>query len=268
MEWKDNAPYVLCLSHDVDRIKKQWYHYCVYGLRHPGVQIRSFFSMLSGREPYWNFEKLIELENRYGVKSTYFFLNESHKELSANFMGRYSIHSKKLVDMIRRLDEEGFEIGLHGSYFSYNNQELLCEEKRILEEILGKKIISTRQHHLNFDENATWTIQKSIGIRFDSTKGYSGQVGTEQAYRSTEGILEIPITLMDTVEMREEVFDECSKVAENGGIVMLNFHQCHFNEIEYPHNVEMYIRILEKAKKDGAWIANVKEIGEWLDERL
>ena len=268
MEWKDNAPYVLCLSHDVDRIKKQWYHYLYYGIRNPSVQLKSLLAKIAGREPYWNFEELVELEANYGAKSTFFFLNERHRELSANFMGRYKITSKRVCDIIRLLDRKGFEIGLHGSYYSYKDEALLRQEKDTLEGIVGHEIISTRQHHLNFEEGKTWDIHKKLGIKYDSTSGYSKQVGFNQAERTAEGIIEIPITLMDTVDLTEGVYNQCCQVAQNGGIVMLNFHQCHFNALEYPRNVMIYSRLLTKAKNDGAWITNVKEIGEWLDERL
>lgn len=268
MKWKNDAPYALCLSHDVDRVKKQWYHYCIYGLKSPVVQLRSLFSKIKGNEPYWNFQKLMELEESYGVKSTFFFLNESHKDLSANFMGRYDIKSTALQEIIRKLDEKGFEIGLHGSYYSFNNEELLALEKKTLEDILGHTVISTRQHHLNFDDRKTWEIHNKIGLKYDSTMGYADRVGSEQAVRTECGVIEIPITLMDTVELTESVYEECCSIADAGGIVMLNFHQCHFNEIEYPNNVRIYKRFLSRAQENGAWITNVKEVGEWLNERI
>lgn len=268
MKWKNDAPYALCLSHDVDRVKKQWYHYCVYGLRHPIVQLRSLREKFRGKEPYWNFQTLAELEESFGVRSTFFFLNESHKELSANFMGRYDIRSDIVRAMIRELDGRGFEIGLHGSFYSYNEEKLLQQEKQALEDILGKSVVSTRQHHLNLEEEKTWQIQARIGIRYDSTTGHSEQVGHEQPRRTPEGLVELPITLMDTVKLTEDVYRECCSVADEGGAIMLNFHQCHFNETEYPDNVRMYKRFLEKAKADGAWITNVRELGSWLEERL
>ncbi len=268
IKWKNDAPYVLCISHDVDRVKKQWYHYLYYGLKHPFVQIRSFLTKISGKEPYWNFDELIELESKYNSRSTFFFLNESRRELSANFMGRYDITSDRIRNIIKKLDQEGFEIGLHGSFDSYNNLNLLKKEKEILESIVGHPVISTRQHHLNFQKEVTWKIQNGIGIKYDSTLGYSNQVGKELFFRTSEGLIEIPITIMDTVEMDENVYKQCCEQADNGGVVMINFHQCHFNKIEYPKNVDIYIRLLDKAKKDGAWIARVKDVGEWIDNHM
>lgn len=267
MKWKDNAPYVLCLSHDVDRTTKQWYHYGYYGLRHPIVQMKSLINKVKGNEPYWNFEKIMAIEKKFGVRSTFFFLNESHHEISADFMGRYKITSRRVMDIIRKLDKEGFEIGLHGSFNSYKNLNLLQKEKTILEQIVGHQIVSTRQHHLNLNKK-TWKYQKQIGIKFDSTIGYSNQVGNEEYCRIRCGIIEIPITIMDTIPLGDEVYDKCCNLAKKGGIIMLNFHQCHFNKTEYPQNVEIYMKLLEKAISDKAWITNMKEVGEWLDERI
>lgn len=267
MEWPNNAPYVLCLSHDVDRIKKQWYHYIVYGIKHPVIQIKSLWYKMIGKEPYDNFKQLISLEESYGVKSTFFFLNEGHKEISPNFMGRYDINSNRVVNLIKYIDSKGYDIGLHGSYYSYNDLVMLKREKGILEGILGHPVVCSRQHHLNRNAR-TLKIQAEIGIKYDSTIGCSRMVCDEKFCRTEEGIIEIPITLMDTVLLSDEVFNKCREVAHKGGIMMLDFHQCHFNELEYPQNVKMYEKLLKMAKEDRAWIASVREVGEWLDERL
>ncbi len=268
MKWKDEAPYVLCLTHDVDRVKKQWYHYCYYGLKHPVKQLKTLRQKLTKKDPYWNFEEIVELEGKYGVKSTFLFLNESHKELSANFLGRYKINDSYVSSMIIWLDQKGFDIGLHGSFFSYHNRTQLMDEKKQLETILGHPVVSTRQHHLNFDDQNTWRVQKEAGLRYDSTIGHASRISKEQPYRTKEGIIEIPLTLMDTMQLNEETFSECMTIAENHGVIMLNFHQCHFNRTEYPQNVKMYERLLSKAKADGAWISNMTELGDWLNERL
>lgn len=275
IQWKDDAPYALCLSHDVDRIKKYWYHYLFYCKYGADKQIKSLVQKMRGTEPYFNIYKIAELEMKYNARSTFLFLNESHKELSTNFIGRYKITDPKIVDAIKWLDSHGFDIGLHGSYYSYNNEDLLSKEKSILENIVGHKIFSTRQHFLNHDDS-TLTIQRAIGLKYDSTIGNKNTTGEKLPifpYYDSSGMMEMPVTVMDTVKMRSEgdsdlVYSACMNVADRGGLVMLNFHQRQLCNQEYPYITRTYIRILDKAVADGAWIASIREIGEHLDARI
>ena len=83
----------------------------------------------------------------------------------------------------------------------------------------------------------------------------------------------MPITVMDTVlltnrEDMQKVLDACADVASRGGLIMLNFHQRQLRETEYPFVVMTYTRLLETAKKDNAWMATMKEIGEYVERRL
>lgn len=272
--WKNDAPYVLCLTHDVDRMTKQWYHYIFYARHNPRWQIASLAEKIKGDEPYDNFRRIIDLEASYGAKSTFLFLNESHRELSASFMGRYDINSKRVQNVIQWIDKQGWEIGFHGSFYSYNNYELMKWEKDVLENIVGHSVVSTRQHYLNRDET-TWQIQKKIGLKYDSTIGNKQTTGENfpaMPYLTEEGILEIPITVMDTVSMKNDtevskVQEVCRKVAEKGGVVMLNFHQRQLRETEYPFIVKAYQGLLQRAKEDGAWIATMGELGGWCVEK-
>lgn len=271
--WKNHAPYAVCLTHDVDRICKQWYHYVFYCKKGLKVQLKSLREKMKGNEPYNNFKYIAELEMSYGARSTFLFLNESHKELTTNFIGRYKIMDPAVVDTIRWLDSKGFEIGLHGSYYSYNNEELLKKEKETLEKIVGHPVVSTRQHFLNRDET-TWKIQKNIGLYYDSTIGNKKTTGEKFPifpYYTEEGILEMPITVMDSVSLKTKeemtgVLKACDNVADRGGLVMLNFHQRQLRKTEYPYIVKTYKKLLQKAQRDKAWITTMGEIGKYVKE--
>ena len=275
LAWKNGAPFALCLTHDVDRIKKQWYHYLYYMRRGIHAQVRSFRERLSGRDPYFNFYRLMELEQEAGVRSTFFFLHETKRKLHPNFMGRYLLWQKEVRAVIRELDAAGFEIGLHGSYYSYDDLRLMESEKHVLEDIVGHAVVSARQHHLNFKPGITWGIQSRIGIKYDSTIGFSHKTGeclSPVPYRTKEGIWEFPITVMDTIPLVNEhdarmVQHACGQVAGRAGVVVLDFHQCRFNPIERPLVVQTYRNIIEKAKASGAWLVTMRELGKWMEER-
>lgn len=271
--WKDNAPYAVCLSHDVDRVTKQWYHYLVYCKKGIGCQLKSLREKFKGDEPYYNFYKIAELEKSYGVKSTFFFLNEGYHEISANFLGRYKINDARVIKVIRELDADGFEIGLHGSYYSYNHYALLKKEKDVLESIVGHSIVSARQHFLNKDDS-TWKIHAQIGIKYDSTVGNKKTTGEGLSifpYYTNEGILEMPITVMDTVPMnteeeRVQIMDACRSVADRGGLLMLNFHQRQLRSTEYYYEVDTYKRLIEMGLQDGAMLGRMCDIGEYIED--
>lgn len=271
--WRNNAPYAICLSHDVDRVTKQWYHYLVYCRKGVSSQIKSLGEKFKGDEPYYNFYKIAELEKSYGVKSTFFFLNESHHELSVNFIGRYKINDARVTKAIKDLDADGFEIGLHGSYYSFNQCNLLKKEKDILESIVGHPVVSTRQHFLNKDDN-TWKIHSKIGIKYDSTVGNKKTTGENLPifpYYTDTGILEIPITVMDTVPMNNDgeerrVIDACRNVADRGGLIMLNFHQRQLRPTEYYCVVDTYKRLIEMGLKDGAMFGRMCDIGKYVED--
>ena len=83
---------------------------------------------------------------------------------------------KRLKILFYGLDKNGWEVGLHGSYNSFNNYALMKSEKQFLENILNHKVIGIRQHHLQIGEK-TWEIQKECGFKYDSSLGFNEKIG-------------------------------------------------------------------------------------------
>ena len=95
----------------------------------------SLTSSIFKTNPYWCFPKIIEIENDYKIKSTFFFLDETIKfdilkisnwPLS---LGRYRLEENIVSEIIKYLSNNGWEIGLHGSYNSFNDKNLMLKEK-------------------------------------------------------------------------------------------------------------------------------------------
>ena len=260
----------IALTHDVDRIRKH-YQYITHAIKclvkkdlrgclyHLGSTFES--------EPYWSFPTIIKIEKEYNVKSTFFFMNETIKfdlfdklnwKLS---LGRYSLVNPKIVKMIKYLDENGWEIGLHGSYNSYNNYQLLKSEKEILENIHKHDVNGIRQHYLKLDSK-TWEIQKSLGFRYDSTFGYTDNIGfKEEKYMPfrpfNDSFTVFPLVIMDDCIMsKPDKFAEFLRLADiaekENGILVINWHQRDFNEKEFPNHSKFYIKMIEEGKKRNA----------------
>ena len=269
----------VALSHDVDRTHKH-YQYISHlakalikrNFENASYQLKSFFNK---EEPYWNFPEIIRIEEDFDVKSTFFFLNESipfslfSKKNWQLSLGRYNIHEKEIIKIMQYLDKNGWEIGVHGSYLSYNNEELLKKEKKHIEEIIGHEVIGIRQHYLNRNEN-TWKIQKKLGFKYDSTWGHTRTFGIKENKITpfkpfNDDFLEIPLMIMDTPFMNtKDKWNEFkllqNKLEENNGILVINWHQRVFNEKEFPFYKDTYVRIIEKCKSRGAQFTTLSEL--------
>jgi len=292
--WPDRKKFAVCLTHDVDETKKtyQWItrpvRYLKSGDLH-GVrnQLASFLQKLGGKEPYWTIPDIVKLEQGFGVTSTFFFLKESAKTglLSPDSWHHWA-RTRSLADPVLRatmtgLEAAGFEVGLHGSFSSYRDRELLGREKKELEDVIGRKVTGTRQHHLNLEIPLTWTIHQAVGLSHDTSLGFRDRIGFRYGtcfpfHPLAEGnelpLLEIPLALMDiTIPMTEEGWEGCRKIIEEverrGGVLTVLWHPPVFNELEYPGAGEMYRRIIGLCQEKGAWITNSREVAGWWKQR-
>jgi len=295
--WPYDKKFAVCLTHDVDEFKKtyQWITKSVRAIKNRNYsafknQIRSLYYKIQGKEPYWTFEEIMELEKKYGVKSTYYFLIESSKRSlfkpeNWHLYGRcHSLQKPCIKKLIKELNENGHEIGLHGSTFSYNSPEILKEQKKEIEQISGAKIHGIRQHRLNMNIPATWEHQAEAGLLYDTSLGYKAAedpgfrfgtcfpfhpIGTEN---KPIKILEIPLSVMDVSlspgkkgwNQVEEVVNIIEKF--NGALTLL-WHPPVFNPLEYPLLGEYYKYLIEMCKEKNAWIATGYEIASWWKRR-
>ena len=270
----------VCLSHDIDRTKKT-FQYFTHGLKcFLKKDFEGFFYHLKSifiKDVYWQFNNIIDIENKYGVRSTFFFLNESHPfkpfdiKSWAVSVGYYNIRSKRIVSIIQYLDNNDWEIGVHGSYLSYNNLNLLKKEKETLEDIVGHPINGIRQHFLNMDDN-TWSLQKKAGFKYDSSFGNKKDPGFQDkkfSFFTPKGMTDfvvVPLVIMDSRVMYKEnpwkiVLEIIEEAEQNNACLVINWHQRVFNEKEFPGFSKLYIRIIEECQKRKA---NFSTIGEYL----
>lgn len=291
--WPEGRPFALGLSHDVDRVAKHWWHFFYYvgqaliqrefaQLRR---QVRSLKALLSGQDPYWNFQRITKLEESLGVRSTFFFLHESGRPKLTSprslvlFGGRYSLDDPRIRQVIQDLDAGGWEIGLHGSYLSCIDRKLLRWEKEKLEAIVGHAVCGVRQHYLRLDVPVTWRIQTGLGFVYDSSLGYSDRVGFRwQAHfpfypldpltGERIPVLQIPLVAMDGPLMAcQDPWAEALRLVDeaqtNEGVLTLNWHQRVFNPWESKIDQDIYTRIVQECRRCGAWIATLAQIAEW-----
>ncbi len=262
----------IALSHDVDRTRKS-YQYITKSLGgfRSGHFKQGFYHLISLflKNPYWSFDRIIAIEKEYEVRSTFFFLEESKRfdffrpaEWGLT-LGKYRFDKPKIAEVIRWLDQNGWEVGLHGSYNSYRSSELLSSEKQKLENIVGHDILGIRQHFLNVDEE-TWRLQYQAGFGYDASLGYTRDIGfKDDRYHpffpldGNDRFLVIPMAMMDECLMnkkniRKAYLDLLDVAEKNKAVCVVNWHQRIFNEREYPGYSIVYEEIIKEGKKRNA----------------
>ena len=169
-------------------------------------------------------------------------------------LGRYDINEPRILKTMRYLDINGWEIGLHGSYLSYKDINLLRNEKMILEQLVGHPILGIRQHYLNLCEK-TWSLQKEAGFNYDTSWGLIKEVGFKEDrikpfYPFSDKFTVFPLSIMDSCYMNNSnrksvLIDIINKCVENQSILVINWHSNNFHEKEYPGYKKAYCEIIE-----------------------
>jgi peptidoglycan/xylan/chitin deacetylase (PgdA/CDA1 family) len=255
------------LSHDVDWVKKDYIH-SLYGfLKYKRTyHLKELFRK---ENRYWNFDKIVKLESEFGAKSTFFFLHETmgYDNIDTWFKARYrySLFNKEIQDEIICLDELGWEVGLHGSYYSYKRFDLLKQEKEILESILKKNVIGVRQHYLNLDVPKTWEYQYELGFKYDSSFGLKRDVGFKgniyTPFSPFQNSFKVfPLVLMEgylemvsknNIEKAKKIIDELiQKSIRHNAVLSVLWHNRSIDEKEYPILFKLYIYIMEQTLKN------------------
>lgn len=119
------------------------------------------------KDPNDNFE--LQQSLLEGRKAAYFIQVGRYGRFDKNV----SPHNRGFRERIRQLSNQGHTIGLHPSYDSLNRPETVLEEKRILEDICGHGIHTSRQHYLRFTLPESYSLLESCGIMHEHSMGYS-----------------------------------------------------------------------------------------------
>ena len=122
-----------------------------------------FYKTDKNWNPLCNFGDIMALEGKYDAKSSFYFLTLNKGDLDFNF---------KVDDFEREIgniDDNGWEVGLHGGHNAYTNLEEIKEKKKRLENVLGKKVIGYRNHFLKFKVPDTWELLSKAEFKYDKT---------------------------------------------------------------------------------------------------
>ena len=285
-EYKDSKKFAIFISHDIDDINissRQLIRSLVpFPLHRDMFGSKKFISSyLQKRKPYANLRKIIQLEKKYDACSSFYFL-ASEKDI---FGDKYRIED--LQEEILYILDMDCEVGLHTSYYAFDNLDMIKTEKKKLEEISGKKIVGVRNHLLRFKIPSSWELLAKAGFKYDTSLGYHDIVGFRngmchpfQPFNLNTNkhidIIEIPLCVADIAlffymkKTASESWNYIKKIIDNvemlGGVLAILWHNWAFS---YPSSyaglfgkewTKLYEKILEYGFKKNAWLTNGKNI--------
>ena len=285
MSWRDGTaaaghPFALCLTHDVDRPFKRAPQALFHALRgRPAYHLRTG---LPDRNPYWQFDEIMRLEDSFGVRSAFYFLQEP--PLTAydppawlqpgnwvEHLGRYDITAPAVREAIERLHDGGWEVGLHASRLAARDPARLAAEKRRLESVLGDRVIGCRHHHLELVAD-TWEHHRHVGLEYDASLGSASLAGFQHGshpYRPGSDFLVFPLSAMEVAlpdpagrgrEARESVDQLLRRAAREGAVMTVLWHPRYFAESEFPGYRDLYRYLLRRARELGAWVGSPRDL--------
>lgn len=124
------------------------------------------------KDPLDTFGWLDEISQEHNIIMIYFvMLGNCHK-----FDINNKPKSKIFQELIIKINKT-YKLGIHPSYESNSNEEILKNEIYLLEKLLSKRIETSRQHFLKLNLPDTYERLINCGIKEDYSMGYSTRLG-------------------------------------------------------------------------------------------
>jgi len=154
-------------------------------LRNAGSTVKNFFTLrwyenyrrflsLTGisKDDYDNYDFIEKVNKKYHLKPIYFVLFANYGKQDKNL----SPQNPYFQRLIKNLSANS-EIGIHPSFKSNQNSSLLETEKKLLEKVIEKPILKSRQHFLKLQFPYTYKNLLKLGIKEDYSMGFASETG-------------------------------------------------------------------------------------------
>ena len=309
--WPSGKRFAACLTHDVDVLASrstpgQLLRHAAAGLdygaerrdllRFARPPVRAAKALRAGvaRSPstIGTLDESTAAEVRRGATASYFFTvpgGGSRYDCTYAPTDRCTFRGVRtsVAGMIRELAADGFDVGLHGSYFSAVKPDLLVRERELLERATGLSVTTTRQHFLHWDIARTPQLQAGAGFTADSSLGFNRAVGyrasTSLPFRHFDvtadralPLLIVPLIVEDSALLgpiasvggldnaREATRRLVDAARDTGGALTFLFHP---DKLVRPDWLALYEWSLSYVAENGGWITSVDELERWWTAR-
>lgn len=219
-------------------------------------------------DPYDTFDYLMDISEKLGVKSYFFFMGRGVTKSD----NKYKSNSSFIKELVTKIKDRGHLIGMHPTYNAYNDNEQFMSEKKELEINLNVIMAFGREHVLRFEVPTTWQIWEDNKMLWDSTMSYADCAGFRcgvcyeySVYnilsREKLSLKEKPLIVMegsflqyqiDTSprNMELEIDNLIQKIKKYNGEFVFLWHNSSFKNYKWLKYQHVYENILNKLNKE------------------
>ena len=255
----------ICISHDVDHLGHKEHRFweiiefwvtCSIEVLRLRRSILSYLKVIKNsfftKKDSWDcVHEMCELDFKNSIPSTFFFA--MNPGIGLKYDRDQAREKVKTIPF-------NFEVGVHGQF--QDNEKEIKDEYATLYNMLHRRPRGIRMHYLKTHPNML-KLLKTAGYEYDTTElDKSG--GLKQAYKTPEGIVEIPVHLMETYlfspfyenlkleKAIEKVEALIQKAKQDRKIINIIVHQRSLSE-DLPRQRQFYQWLVERVSKEAMY---------------
>ena len=182
-------------------------------------QIRNYLASKQGEyryDPYYTFDWYMDICEKAGRRASFYFICDHS---AGDIDGCYDINEPRIVDLMKGMNKRGHELGMHGSYNSYQSVQQIARERQCMINVCQQagilvSISGNRQHYLRWDALLTPDCLDKAGFEYDSTGSFADMVGfrygTSRAFTMWSWKKNAPLR----IKQKPLILMECSVISE------------------------------------------------------
>src|SRR5581483_12134780 len=284
--WPDGKRWAAAFTHDVD-VVVNWALFTGLRLvellrkgelRRAAQVTAAALGAASFGDPAWRgMVDVLAQEKDAGVPSTWFLLcgTPTWSTWKAGDL-TYVPESRAVRRLLDALAKAGNEVGLHGSFATYDNANVFAEQRQRLSALCPNPT-GVRQHYLRMRPGATQTAMRAAGFAYDATFGFADRNGFRLGSADIvpiNGLDEVPLVWMDRALSKyrgiedpnawiDDALELAATVREVNGLWVGLWHCNLTPSLGYPGAPQAYGRLLTETTRQDPYIATLDRLVAW-----
>ncbi len=154
------------------------------------------------KDPFDCYDFLYDTHSKFHLRPLYFFLVAKENGL----YDKNILPHNKAMQLLIKQHAAQYKIGLHPSWRSFNNEAVISQEKKNIENISGKEINISRQHYIKLKLPKTYQQLSALGFTDDYSMGYGSINGFRASTASPFFWYDLALDKMTTLRIHPFCF--------------------------------------------------------------